>query len=127
MKSNEEAVDVILDAIIKAGYKPGEDISICLDPAASEMWDNGKYVFFKSDKSTKTSEQMVKHWENWVSKYPIVLLEDGMAENDWDGWKLLTDEIEKKSNLLATTFSAPILSFWRRASQKESAIPYSSN
>jgi enolase len=100
LKSNEEAVEVILDAITKAGYKPGYDISICLDPAASEMWDNGKYVFFKSDKSSKTSEQMVKHWAGWASKYPIVLLEDGMAENDWDGWKLLTDEIGDKIELV---------------------------
>jgi enolase len=100
LKSNEEAVEVILDAITKAGYQPGKDISICLDPAASEMWDNGKYVFFKSDKSSKTSEQMVKHWASWAAKYPIVLLEDGMAENDWDGWKLLTDEIGGKIELV---------------------------
>ena len=100
LKSNEEAVEVILDAITKAGYKPGDDISICLDPAASEMWDSGKYVFFKSDKSSKTSEQMVKYWACWVGKYPIVLLEDGMAENDWNGWKLLTDEIGDKIELV---------------------------
>lgn len=100
LKSNEEAVEVILDAITKAGYQPGKDISICLDPAASEMWDNGKYVFFKSDKSSKTSEEMVKHWATWAAKYPIVLLEDGMAENDWDGWKLLTDEIGGKIELV---------------------------
>jgi enolase len=100
LKSNEEAIEAILDAINKAGYQPGKDISICLDPAASEMWDNGKYIFFKSDKSSKTSEQMVKHWVSWVSKYPIVLLEDGMAENDWDGWKLLTDEIGNKIELV---------------------------
>lgn len=100
LKSNEEAVEVILDAITKAGYQPGKDISICLDPAASEMWDNGKYVFFKSDKSAKTSEEMVKHWASWAAKYPIILLEDGMAENDWDGWKLLTDEIGNKIELV---------------------------
>jgi enolase len=100
LKSNEEAVEVILDAITKAGYQPGKDISICLDPAASEMWDNGKYVFFKSDKSSKTSEEMVKHWASWVGKYPIVLLEDGMAENDWDGWKMLTDELGRKIELV---------------------------
>jgi enolase len=100
LKSNEEAVEVILDAITKAGYQPGKDISICLDPAASEMWDNGKYVFFKSDKSSKTSEEMVKHWASWAAKYPIILLEDGMAENDWDGWKLLTDEIGNKIELV---------------------------
>ena len=100
LKSNEEAVEVIMEAITKAGYTPGKDVSICLDPATSEMWDNGKYVFFKSDKSGKTSDQMVALWSDWVSRYPIVLLEDGMAENDWDGWKLLTNELGKKVELV---------------------------
>jgi enolase len=100
LKSNVEAVEVILEAIIKAGYKPGDDISICLDPATSEMWDNGQYLFFKSDKSRKTSEEMVALWMSWVRHYPIVLLEDGMAENDWNGWKTLTDELGKKVELV---------------------------
>jgi enolase len=90
LKSNEEAVEVILEAITKAGYQPGKDISICLDPATSEMWDEGKYVFFKSDKSKKSSEEMVALWLSWVKQYPIVSIEDGMAEDDWDGWKALT-------------------------------------
>ena len=93
LKSNEEAVEVILEAIEKAGYRPGEDISICLDPATSEMWKEGKYLFFKSDQSSKTSEEMVELWASWARQYPIVSLEDGMGENDWDGWKLLTKEI----------------------------------
>lgn len=93
LKSNEEAVEVILEAIAKAGYKPGEEISICLDPATSEMWKDGKYVFFKSDQSTKSSEEMVQLWASWARQYPIVSLEDGMGENDWNGWKMLTDEI----------------------------------
>jgi enolase len=93
LKSNVEAVELILQAITDAGYSPGKDISICLDPATSEMWDDGKYLFFKSDRSTKTSAQMVKHWADWARQYPIILLEDGMAENDWDGWKMLTDEL----------------------------------
>jgi enolase len=100
LKSNEEAVEVILEAIEKAGYKPGTDISICLDPAASEMWENGKYVMFKSDKSTKTSDEMVQLWSSWVKKYPIVLIEDGMAENDWDGWKNITQELGSKIELV---------------------------
>ena len=100
LKSNVEAVELILQAIEDAGYMPGGDISICLDPAASEMWDDGKYVFFKSDKSKKTSEQMVKQWAEWVKQYPIVLLEDGMAENDWEGWKMLTDELGTKIELV---------------------------
>jgi len=99
-KSNEEAIETIVEAIIKAGYKPHEDISICLDPALSEMWDNGKYVFSKSDKSEKTPEQMVELWKDWVNKYPIILLEDGLAENDWTGWKLLTQELGGKIELV---------------------------
>jgi len=100
LKSNVEAVELILEAIVGAGYMPGADIAICLDPATSEMWENGKYVFFKSDKSTKTPEQMVKHWADWVRQYPIVLLEDGMAENDWNGWKALTQELGSKIELV---------------------------
>ncbi len=83
LKSNEEAVEAILEGTTKAGYKPGKDVSICLDPAASEMWDNGKYLFFKSTKKHKSSDEMVKQWESWVKQYPIVLIEDGLAENDW--------------------------------------------
>jgi enolase len=100
LKSNEEAIEVILEAIQKAGYKPGNDISICLDPATSEMWEDGKYVFFKSDNSKKAPEEMVRLWSDWVNKYPIVSLEDGMAENDWEGWKLLTDEVGNKIELV---------------------------
>lgn len=100
LKSNEEAVEVILEAITKAGYKPGVDISICLDPAASEMWSNGKYVFFKSTKEEKTSEQMIALWESWISQYPIVLLEDGLGENDWKGWQFLTQRLGNKVELV---------------------------
>ncbi|HEX3018938.1 MAG TPA: phosphopyruvate hydratase [Chitinispirillaceae bacterium] len=100
LKSNEEAVETILEAITKAGYKPGVDISICLDPATSEMWDNGSYLFFKSTKNKLSSEQMVEHWENWVKKYPIVSIEDGMGEHDKAGWKLLTDRLGKKIELV---------------------------
>jgi len=98
LKSNEEAMEVILEAIEKAGYTPGKDISIALDPATSEMWRDGKYVFFKSDNSSKTSEEMIELWSEWVEKYPIILLEDGLGENDWEGWiklnKALGDKIE---------------------------------
>jgi enolase len=100
LKSNVEAVELILEGITKAGYTPGNDVSICLDPAASEMWDDGKYVFFKSDKSSITSEQMVQHWVSWVNQYPIILLEDGMAENDWTGWKLLTNQLGPKIEIV---------------------------
>jgi enolase len=100
LKSNDEAVEVILEAIAKAGYKPGEDISICLDPAASELWDDGKYVFFKSTKQGISSADLIKIWESWVRQYPIILLEDGMGENDWGGWKDLTQQLGSKIELV---------------------------
>jgi enolase len=102
LKSNEEAIESVLEAITQAGYKPGIDIGVCLDPAASEFYIDGKYVFKKSDKSARSSEQMVEYWANWVRQYPaIVSLEDGMSEEDWDGWKLLTDTLGKKIQLVA--------------------------
>ncbi|NOY61377.1 MAG: phosphopyruvate hydratase [Calditrichaeota bacterium] len=100
LKSDEEAVELIMQGIEKAGYKPGEDISICLDPASSEMWDDGKYKRFKSDGSYITPDEIVDLWATWVDKYPIVLLEDGMAENDWDGWKKLTDKLGSKIEIV---------------------------
>ena len=100
VKSNVEAIEVVLEAIEKAGYKPGEEISIALDPAASEFFQDGKYVFKKSDKSAKTSDEMVAFWAKWAKDYPIVSLEDGLAENDWDGWSKLTKEIGGKIQLV---------------------------
>ena len=100
LKSNEEAVDLILEAITKAGYTPGTDISLCIDPASSEWWQNGKYVYFKSSKKVLSSEEMIDLWESWIRQYPIVLLEDGLGENDWSGWKLLTERLGKKTELV---------------------------
>ena len=100
LKSNEEAVEVIMEGIKRAGYVPGKDISICLDPATSEMYNDGKYVFFKSDKSEKTPQEMVNLWKEWTEKYPVILLEDGMAENDWQGWQLLNKELGDKIELV---------------------------
>ncbi len=102
LKSNVEAIEVILEAIQQAGYKPGEEIAIALDPATSELYKNGngKYLFWKSDKKAKSSEEMVKYWADWVRQYPIVSLEDGLAEDDWDGWKILTDELGDKIQLV---------------------------
>jgi len=100
LKSNEEAVEVILEAIKNAGYAAGKDVFLALDPASSEFFDNGKYVFSKSDKSSKTPDQMVKYYEHWVAQYPIISIEDGMAENDWTGWKLMTDALGKKIQLV---------------------------
>jgi enolase len=94
-KSNEEAIQIVLEAIAAAGYKPGEQVSIALDPASSEFYDkaSGKYVFKKSDKSAHSSAQMAAYWTGWVENYPIVSIEDGMAEDDWAGWKVLTESI----------------------------------
>jgi enolase len=100
LKSNEEAVDVILEAIVKAGYKPGTDVSICLDPATSEMWDDGKYKFSKSSGKSISSDEMIRLWETWVNQYPIILLEDGLAENDWTGWANLTKVLGKKIEIV---------------------------
>jgi enolase len=100
VKSNVEAIEVVLEAIQGAGYKPGEDISIALDPAVSELYQDGKYVFKKSDKSSKSSEEMVKYWAKWVRDYPIVSIEDGLAEDDWEGWAMLTKEVGDKIQLV---------------------------
>lgn len=90
LRSNEEPVELILSAIQKAGYEPGKDIAINLDPAASEFYEDGHYVFHKSDKSRKSSDEMIALWAEWMKKYPIPSLEDGLAEDDWGGWKKLT-------------------------------------
>jgi enolase len=100
VKSNVEAIEVVLEAIEKAGYKPGEEIAIALDPAASEFYQDGKYVFKKSDKSAKSSEDMARFWAKWANDYPIVSLEDGLAEDDWDGWKKLTELVGDKIQLV---------------------------
>ena len=100
VKSNVEAIEVVLEAIQQAGYKPGEEIAIALDPAASEFFQDGKYVFRKSDKSSKSSDDMVRFWARWANDYPIVSLEDGLAENDWEGWANLTKEIGGKIQLV---------------------------
>jgi len=100
VKSNVEAIEVVLEAIQQASYKPGQQISIALDPAASELFKDGKYVFKKSDKSAKSSEEMVRYWAEWAKDYPIVSIEDGLAEDDWDGWAMLTKELGGKIQLV---------------------------
>ena len=101
LKSNEEPLDLMLEAIHKAGYKPGQDIIIMLDPAASELWKDGAYEFWKSDKSRKTSAEMIALWQSWLKKYPeIWSLEDGMAEDDRSGWQQLTREIGGRIQLV---------------------------
>jgi len=102
LKSNEEALEVILEAIQKAGYKPGDQVAIALDPAASEFYDktSDRYIFKKSDKSSRTSEQMADFWANWLRQYPIISIEDGMAEDDWAGWKRMTEQLGKQVQLV---------------------------
>jgi enolase len=100
LKSNEEALEVVLLAIQGAGYKPGEQVGIALDPASSEFYEDNTYVFKKSDKSRRSSDQMVQFWSEWRRQYPIVSIEDGMAENDWEGWKALTDAIGSNTQLV---------------------------
>ena len=102
IQSNEEAIETVLTAIQAAGYKTGSQVAIAMDAANSELWNDKekKYIFHKSDGKKLTSEQLVKYWEGWVKKYPIISIEDGMAEDDWKGWKMLTDAIGSKCQLV---------------------------
>lgn len=100
ISSNEEAIDTVMEAINASGYKAGSQIFIAMDAANSELYKNGKYTFHKSDGKTLSSDELVKYWENWVRQYPIVSIEDGMAEDDWEGWKALTQAIGSKCQLV---------------------------
>jgi enolase len=100
LKSNEEAIETILQAVEQAGYKAGSDVLLALDPAASEFYDGSAYVFKKSDGRKLSSAEMISFWSDWVAKYPIISIEDGMGENDWDGWKVLTDAIGERTQLV---------------------------
>jgi enolase len=118
VKSNVEAIEVVLEAIQQAGYKPGEEIAIALDPAASEFYQDGKYVFKKSDKSSKSSEDMVRFWSKWANDYPILSLEDGLAENDWEGWALLTKELGSKIQLVGDDIFVTNISIFQEGIEK---------
>jgi len=100
IKSNEEAIEIVIQAIEKAGYKPGEDIFIAMDAAVSEFYENGLYHFKKSDGRKLTSDEMADYWTQWVAKYPIISIEDGMDEDDWAGWKTLTESVGSKCQLV---------------------------
>ncbi len=100
LKSNVEAVELILEAIEGAGYSPGHNIYLALDAASSEMFQDGKYLFYKSDNSKKSAEEMIKLYADWVHQYPIISIEDGLAQDDWEGWKKLTDELGKRVQLV---------------------------
>jgi enolase 1/2/3 len=118
LKSNVEAIEVVLEAIQQAGYKPGEQIAIALDPAASEFYQDGKYVFKKSDKSTKSSEEMIRFWAKWAKDYPIVSLEDGLAEDDWNGWQMLTKELGGKIQLVGDDIFVTNIKIFERGIEK---------
>jgi enolase len=98
--SNEEAIETVLAAIDAAGYKAGSQVYIAMDAANSELYKDGKYIFHKSDGKTMTSEQLVKYWSDWVAQYPIISIEDGMAEDDWEGWAMMTEALGKKIQLV---------------------------
>ncbi|GGE39452.1 enolase [Pedobacter psychrotolerans] len=100
LNSNEEAVQIIMEAIVQAGLTPGRDVSLCLDPATSEMWKDGKYEFYKSSKETISTDEMIIFWQEWLNSYPIILLEDGLGENDWQGWEKLTRILGDKVELV---------------------------
>ncbi|HEY2106808.1 MAG TPA: phosphopyruvate hydratase [Candidatus Binataceae bacterium] len=100
LRNNEEPIELILEAIVKAGYQPGKDVSLALDPASSEFYEDGKYVFARSDKKARSAQEMVRYWSDWIDRYPIVSIEDGLAEDDWDGWRLLTKELGGRAQLV---------------------------
>jgi enolase len=114
LKSNEEAVQTILQAIDKAGYKAGENVMLALDPASSEFYKDGSYVFKKSDGRTLTSDEMAAYWTDWCAKYPIISIEDGMAENDWAGWKNLTEKVGDRVQLVGDDLFVTNVKFLQR-------------
>lgn len=114
LRSNEEAIETILEAIVQAGYVAGKDCLLALDPAASEFYEDGSYVFKKSDQRKLSSDQMVEFWAGWVEKYPIISIEDGMAENDWDGWKTLTDKLGQRVQLVGDDLFVTNTEFLRK-------------
>ena len=114
LKSNEEAIETILEAVEKAGYTAGEDILLALDPAASEFFDGTNYVFKKSDNRKLSSDEMVAYWADWAAKYPIISIEDGMAESDWDGWKKITEQLGRKTQLVGDDLFVTNVQFLQR-------------
>lgn len=121
LKSNEEAVETILEAIEKAGYKAGENVMLALDPASSEFYQDGNYVFKKSDGRKLTSDEMAAYWTDWCDKYPIISIEDGMAENDWDGWKRLTESVGDRVQLVGDDLFVTNVKFLERGIEEGAA------
>ena len=118
LKSNEEALETILEAITQAGYDAGTNVMLALDPAASEFYEGGRYVFKKSDGRRLSSDEMVAYWKSWADQYPIVSIEDGMAENDWDGWKTMTDELGARVQLVGDDLFVTNVEFLRRGIER---------
>lgn len=114
LRSNEEAIETILEAIAQAGYSAGKDCLLALDPAASEFYEGESYTFKKSDKRKLSSDQMVAFWSEWIEKYPIISIEDGMAENDWTGWKILTDQLGDRVQLVGDDLFVTNTGFLRK-------------
>ncbi|MBX3288753.1 MAG: phosphopyruvate hydratase [Acidobacteria bacterium] len=121
LKSNEEAVETILEAIEKAGYSAGDDVMLALDPASSEFYSEGKYIFKKSDKRELSSEEMAAYWTDWCDKYPIISIEDGMAENDWDGWKALTRSVGDRVQLVGDDLFVTNVKFLEKGIEEHAA------
>ena len=121
LKSNEEAIETILEAIDKAGYRAGDNVMLALDPAASEFFTEGKYVFKKSDNRELTSDEMSAYWTDWCSKYPIISIEDGLAESDWNGWKTLTDAIGTRVQLVGDDLFVTNVKFLQRGIEEGAA------
>ncbi len=118
LRSNEEAVETILEAVSLAGYTAGRDLYLALDPAASEFYDGKNYVFKKSDNRKLSSDEMVAYWKSWTEQYPIISIEDGMAENDWDGWKLMTDEMGERVQLVGDDLFVTNTEFLRKGIER---------
>jgi enolase len=121
LKSNEEPIEVILEAIAKAGYRPGTDVALALDPASSEFCEDGKYVFARSDKASRSAEEMVRFYADWLKRYPIVSIEDGLAEDDWDGWRLLTRELGDRVQLVGDDLFVTNKKFLERGIKEKAA------
>jgi len=118
LRSNEEAVETILEATAAAGYTAGRDVYLALDPAASEFYDGRSYVFKKSDKRKLSSAEMVAYWKSWAGQYPIISIEDGMGEDDWDGWKLMTDEMGRSVQLVGDDLFVTNTEFLRKGIER---------
>ncbi len=121
LRNNEEPIELILEAIVKAGYQPGKDVSLALDPASSEFYEDGKYVFARSDKKSRSADEMVCYWGDWLDRYPIVSIEDGLAEDDWDGWRLLTKELGGRVQLVGDDLLVTNPERLRRAIEEKAA------